>query len=183
MNISIIAAIDTNYVIGNNGKLPWGRIAEDLKYFRAKTIGKPIIMGRKTFESLKTPLEKRLNIILTKDASFTVRHENCVIVHTIKDALAEAKETGAKEVMIIGGAEIFKLFIPFADHIYITIILGEFEGDTLFPKFEFGKGKEWEESEQERLLVKDAETEIQLCFSVFERKIFPNNTIGSKSKM
>ncbi|MDP3726152.1 MAG: dihydrofolate reductase [bacterium] len=175
MIISIIAAVDSNLLIGNKGKLPWPRIKKDLRYFRQQTMLKPIIMGRTTFESLKSPLSERINIILTKNPDFFVRHSECVVVNSVRDALAEAEY--AKEVMIIGGAEIFKLFLPFADRMYITFIRGIFGGDVLFPAPNFWETGEWAEDIEKKILTKDEETGLDLCFSVYDRIRINGNVV------
>ena len=169
MIISLIAAVDSNWTIGNKGKLPWGKIKTDLRHFREKTIGKPVIVGQKTFDSLGKPLPQRFNIIVTNRQDFSVNHDNCVVVNSVAEALTKAQEQNAEEVMGIGGAKIYELFLPLADRLYLTFILGIFNGDTRFPKFEFGEGKEWEENINKRMFAEDAETKLSLCFSVFER--------------
>lgn len=126
--ISLIVAMDLNRVIGVNGKLPW-RVGEDLQFFKRMTFGKPVIMGRKTFESLDRPLKDRLNIVLTKNSDF--KADGCVVVHSVDEALHAAGE--CKEIMVIGGAQIYQAFLPLADKIYITEIQSTFSGDTYFP--------------------------------------------------
>ncbi len=168
MIISLIAAVDSNLTMGNKGKLPWPKIKRDLQYFRQTTICKPVIMGRKTFESLGSPLSERMNIILTKDPDFFVRHSECIVVNSVRDALREAEY--AKEVMVIGGAEIFKLFLPFADRMYITFVRAFFEGDVRFPAPNFWETGEWVEDLDKQILTRDEETGLDLCFSVFERR-------------
>ncbi len=167
MIISLIAAVDSNLMIGNKGKLPWPKIKRDLQYFKQKTVRKPIIVGRKTFESLGSPLSERTNIILTKSPDFFVRHSECVVVNSIKDALSKAEY--AEEVIVIGGAEIFKLFLPLADRMYITFIRAFFEGDVHFPALNFWETGEWKEDVEKQILVEDEETRLDLCFSVYDR--------------
>lgn len=133
--VSLIVARGRNGVIGVDGDLPW-RLPEDLKHFKRQTVGKPIIMGRKTFESLGRPLPARHNIVLTRDPSF--KAEGCTVVHTLADALDAAGLTG--EIMIIGGAEIYALALPIASRLYITEVDAAPQGDTLFPDF---KTDEW----------------------------------------
>jgi len=138
MAISLIVAMGENFVIGNNGKMPWGNKPVDGNRFRNLTIDKPVIMGRKTFESIGK-LAKRTNIILTRDMAY--KAPGCVVVHSINEALAAAMnspEAGAVgrqlfEVMVIGGAEIYRLFLPHAHKIYVTLICESFAGDTWFP--------------------------------------------------
>src|SRR3989338_3417191 len=140
MTISLIAAMGKNRVIGRDGKLPWSMPA-DLRFFRHKTMGKPIIMGRATFESMKNPLPNRKNIVITHDKNYKAK--GAVIVHSIDEALKAAGN--AEEIMVIGGQKIFEQFLDKADRIYLTIISNNFEGDAFFPKL----GKEWKEVSKE----------------------------------
>jgi len=128
--ISLIAALGKNNVIGVDNKLPW-KLSADLKRFKAITSGKPVIMGRKTFESIGRPLPNRTNIIITRDKNY--RADGCVIVNSAEEALNAAKEN--EEVMIIGGAQIYAEFLPKANKMYLTVIEKEFEGDAYFPEY------------------------------------------------
>ena len=128
MKIAIIVAVSANNVIGVSGRLPW-HLPEDLKRFRELTMGKPIIMGRATFESIGRPLPGRENIVLTRDLEYVA--EGCVIAQNTEVALAIAQ--GAREVMIIGGGEVYRQFLPTADKIYLTRVEVEVQGDTTFP--------------------------------------------------
>ena len=128
MIISLIAAMAENRVIGLDGKMPWN-IPSDRKYFLLTTKGHPIILGRKTFESIGHPLPKRKNIILTRRTSY--RAEGCIIAHDLRAALAEA--VNADEVFICGGGTIFSQTIFFADRIYLTVVHANIAGDTFFP--------------------------------------------------
>lgn len=139
--VSMIVARGANGVIGKDGDLPW-RLPEDLKHFKRKTVGKPIIMGRKTFESLGKPLPARHNIVLTRDASYIA--EGCTVVQTLADALDAAGLTG--EIMIIGGAQIYDLALPITTRIYLTEVKASPDGDTVFPVLHM---EEWRESERE----------------------------------
>lgn len=132
--ISLLAAHDENRVIGVGNKMPW-HIPEELQYFKEKTMGKAMIMGRKTFESIGKALPGRLNIILTRDESY--RAEGAVVVHSLEEAIARA-ESYAEEVMIIGGAQVFDMAMPYADRLYTTVIRHAYEGDTFFPEYERG---------------------------------------------
>jgi dihydrofolate reductase len=136
MMISIIAALGRNKVIGKNNKLPW-KLPADLKHFKELTLGKPIIMGQKTFESIGKPLPGRTNIILSLDENF--KPSGCIVAHSLQEALEATK--GAKEVMIAGGASVYKQFLPLADRLYLTLIDADFEGDAYFPEFNWG---DWE---------------------------------------
>lgn len=141
MMISLIAAMGRNRIIGANNALPWSMPA-DLKHFRDLTRGKPVIMGRKTFESIGHPLPDRINIIITRDMGYQA--ERCVVVHDIDAALAAAGDT--EEIMVIGGEQIFSLFLARADRMYLTLIDAEFVGDTRFPEF---AQNEWTEASRE----------------------------------
>lgn len=133
--ISLIVAMDRNGVIGAQGTMPW-RLPADLKYFKQITMGKPVVMGRKTFESIGKPLAGRHNIVLTRDRSYEA--PGCTLVHSAEEALAAT--ANAAEVMIIGGAQIYRRFLPITDRIYLTQIDAAFEGDTLFPQL---RAEEW----------------------------------------
>lgn len=126
-------------MIGINNQLPW-HLPEDLKRFKALTISKPIIMGRKTYESLGRPLPQRPNIIISRNLNFTA--ENCYVVNSLNAAITKAKEFNTEEIMIIGGAEIFKQALPLATHMYLTIIAQDIAGDSYFPEFNLN---EWQE--------------------------------------
>lgn len=132
--ISLIVAHDKNRVIGYENKMPW-HLPGELKYFKDTTMGKPMIMGRKTFESIGRPLPGRRNIIVTRNNEYSV--EGIEVANSIDEALELAGDV--EEVMVIGGEEIFKLVLPVADRLYITHIEHEFEGDTFFPIY----GDEW----------------------------------------
>ncbi|MFS0764562.1 dihydrofolate reductase [Peribacillus phoenicis] len=127
--ISLIVAMDQNRVIGNNNKLPW-HLPADLQYFKKVTMGHPIVMGRKTFESIGRVLPGRENVIVTRNQDF--KAEGCVVLHDIAEIKMFA-DTRDEEVFVIGGAEIFKEILPFTDRLYITEIHETFEGDTFFP--------------------------------------------------
>jgi dihydrofolate reductase len=128
--VSAIAAVGKDGVIGREGKLPWA-LPADLKRFRAVTWGKPIIMGRKTHESLGRALPGRTNIILTRQPDY--RAVGCRIARTPDEALALAESQGAEEAFVIGGSEVFEALLSRCDQIYLTIVDGEFDGDTFFP--------------------------------------------------
>ena len=142
MLISIIVAMGNNRVVGIKNSLPW-ILPADMEHFRCLTLGKPIIMGQKTFESIGKPLSGRINIILTRDENF--RAEGCLVSYSIEEALAVAKKQGAEEVMIAGGVSIYSQFLPLADRMYLTLIDGDFEGDAFFPEFDYN---DWEEVER-----------------------------------
>jgi dihydrofolate reductase len=137
MRISLIVAMDQSGLIGNETGLPW-RLPADLKRFRKLTTGKPIIMGRKTLEHIGGPLKERLNIVLTRQADFQCA--GVVVVHSFEEAIERAKavlpEWGGDEIMIIGGAEVYRQALPLVERIYLTIVDGKFEGNTWFPGLE-----------------------------------------------
>jgi len=137
MIISIIAAVADNMVIGNKNSLPWN-LPADLEYFKKNTLGKPVIMGDKTFESIGKVLPGRKNIILSFNKDYKV--EGCITVVSIEEALKEVGED--EEVMIAGGASIYKQFLPLANRLYLTFIHHNFNGDTYFPKFDINEWKE-----------------------------------------
>ena len=137
MIISIIAGMDNNRLIGQGNRLPW-RLPADMQHFRRHTLGKPVLMGRKTFESIGKPLPQRTNIILTHDLNY--RAEGCIITHSIEEALDAA--TGSEETMIIGGASIYELFFPLTNRLYLTYIHDCFQGDVYFPAFDLA---DWQE--------------------------------------
>lgn len=129
--ISLIVAMAQNGVIGRDNGLPW-QLSEDLRRFKAATLGKPLLMGRRTFESIGHALPDRLNIVLTRDRGWTA--PRVVVVHSVEQALAQA--AAAEELMVIGGAEVFGLVMPFARRIYLTHVHAEVPGDTFFPAFD-----------------------------------------------
>lgn len=131
--ISLIVAMSENRVIGVNNSLPWS-IPEDLKRFKLITLNHPILMGRKTFESIGRTLPKRTNIVITRDRSYRV--EGGAVCFSLEEALEWARRSpGSEEIFIIGGAEIFRQAMPLAHKIYLTEVQWPFEGDTFFPDF------------------------------------------------
>jgi dihydrofolate reductase len=128
--VTLVVARADNGVIGNKGKLPW-RLRSDLHHFRSVTMGKPMIMGRKTFESLPRLLDGRKHIVLTQDPSW--RADGAVVVHDMDEALAAAGSV--PEVTVIGGAEIYRLFLDRADKVWLTKVHAEPEGDTFLAEF------------------------------------------------
>jgi len=125
--ISFVVAFDRNKVIGKNGGLPW-RLPDDLKHVRELTLGKPLIMGRRTYESIGRPLPGRTSIVLTHDPEF--RRDGVRVARTPDEALALAGD--AAEVIVFGGAEVFRQFLPLAERIYLTQIDADVGGDTYF---------------------------------------------------
>lgn len=164
-DIALIAAMTENRVIGRNGVMPW-HIPADLKHFRKLTWGKPIIMGRKTFQSLGRPLPGRQNIVISSNPEYQLEH--CVTVTSPQAALAAALPGN---IMIIGGATIYKSFLPLARYFYLTLIHDEIEGDTWFPEWEYA---DWTELENTRI---EHDPESGLCYSFIclERRLPPLN--------
>jgi len=140
MVISIIAALGKNNVIGKNNKLPW-HLPADFQHFKDLTMGKPVIMGQRTFESIGKPLPGRKNIILSLDESFAPA--GCVIARSLEEALKAAGS--AQELMIAGGASVYKQFLSLAHKMYLTLIDEQFEGDAYFPEFDWA---DWQEVEK-----------------------------------
>jgi dihydrofolate reductase len=133
MIISLIAAVSQNGVIGNKNKIPW-YLPADMTYFRSITTGHHIVMGSNTFESIGRPLPNRTNIVLAKDKDY--KAEGCIVVNSLDEAINYAQKNGEEELMICGGAQIYKQFLPLADKIYLTKIKAVFEGDKFFPEID-----------------------------------------------
>lgn len=131
--ICAIAAIGKNRELGTKNQLSW-RISDDFKRVKELTMGHPLIMGRKTYESIGRPLPGRINIIITRDPDYAA--EGCVVVNSIENALEEARKVEDKEIFIFGGAEIYKLALPYTDRLYLTLIDDEDpEADAFFPDY------------------------------------------------
>lgn len=137
--ISLIVAMDEHRVIGYQNQLPW-HLPADLQHFKQLTLGKPILMGRNTFESIGKPLPQRPNIVLTRDVQFQA--EGVLIAHSLQEACALAND--AAELMVIGGAHVFQQTLPLAHRMYLTKIHHRFVGDTYFPQWD---AKAWQEIE------------------------------------
>ncbi|MEO7560370.1 MAG: dihydrofolate reductase [Nitrosospira sp.] len=161
--LSILVAMARNRVIGKNNALPW-RLPPDLKRFKALTMGHPIIMGRKTYESIGRPLPGRTSIIVTRQPDY--KAEGAIVVGSLATALRTCYECAdTAESFIIGGAEIFQQALIVCDRLYITEIQKDFDGDVLFPKFSQG---EWRETSREKHHLDDDELEYH--FIVLDRK-------------
>jgi len=162
--ISLIVAMAQNGVIGRDNNLPW-RLPADLKRFKEFTVGKPILMGRKTFESIGHPLPDRLNLVLTRDRAWWA--DGVTGVHSVEEALAKA--AGSEELVAIGGAEIYRLVLPFARRIYLTQVHAEVPGDTIFPDFDPTQWVDAEYSEHPA----DEKNAYDVTFVTLERKNAP----------
>ena len=142
MIVSAIAALSENRVIGKNNDLPW-RLPDDMKFFMETTKGHHVVMGRKNYDSLKPkfkPLPDRTNIVITRQNNLDA--PGCIVLHNIKEALLTANKNGERECFIIGGADIYKLALPYTNRLYLTEIKANIDGDTFFPEFD---KKEWKE--------------------------------------
>jgi dihydrofolate reductase len=162
--ISLIVAMADNRVIGRGGALPW-RLPADLKRFRSLTLGKPVLMGRRTFESIGRPLTERINLVLTRDLRWGA--DGARTVHTVPEALAQARE--AAELVVIGGAEVYRLVLPLARRIYLTHVHAEVTGDTFFPAFDPGEWRDVEQAAQPA----DERHAYPFTFVTLERRTAP----------
>ena len=160
MRISLVVAASTNNVIGRNGELPW-HIGEDLRHFKAVTMGHPIVMGRRTFESIGRALPGRLNIVVTRNPHYVA--EGCTVVDSPAAALRAADE--AEEVMIIGGSEIYRLFLPMAERVYLTRVEAKIDGDATFPALE---SNTWRIVDEQRFEA-DESREYTFSFQTLDR--------------
>ncbi|CAG8998923.1 MAG: Dihydrofolate reductase type 3 [Candidatus Celerinatantimonas neptuna] len=133
MRISMIAAMANNRIIGRDNQMPW-HLPADLKHFKAITLNKPVVMGRKTFESIGKALPQRRNYVLTRARNWHADHVH--VIHQIEQALNAEKERNMTELMIIGGGQLYQRFLPLADRLYLTLIHFDVEGDTQFPDYQ-----------------------------------------------
>ncbi len=163
MRISLIVAMDEGHVIGSEGGMPW-HLPADLKFFKSVTMGKPLIMGRATWESIGKPLPGRTNIVVTTNPDYQAA--GCRVAGSIDQALAIAAEDGSDEVMIIGGGRIYAQTLERAERIYLTRIGAHLVGDTHFPLFEWD---EWQEVSREEHAA-DGDNPFDLTFLVLDRK-------------
>lgn len=161
MSITMIAAMDRNRAIGIGNKLPW-RLPAEMAFFTKMTTGKTVIMGRKTFESLPKPLKNRKNVILTRQSDFG--HEECEVVHSIEEAI---QRYGTDEVMVIGGADVYEQFLPYAETLLVTQVEVEIsEGDAFFPEI---REEQWKRISAEPF-SKDERNAYDFTFQTFVRK-------------
>lgn len=160
MSISFIFAMDRNRAIGVNNTLPW-HLPGDLKFFKSVTMGHPILMGRKTYESIGKPLPGRRNIILTQNLEFQA--EGCEIVHSVQKATEAFRD---QELFVIGGAEIFRLFAQAVDRMYITFIEHEFEADTFMTELDLSDWTLISSEQGER----NEKNPYEYYFRIYQRK-------------
>jgi len=142
MILSLIAAMDNNRLIGKDNDLPW-HLPADLQHFKSVTMNKPILMGRKTYDSIGRPLPGRQNIVITRS---DIEIEGVTVVNSIDEAIVAAKD--AEEVMVIGGSSIYELVLPEVQRMYLSYVEGEFEGDAWFPEFDENEWKIMDEKVQ-----------------------------------
>jgi len=161
--LSLIAAVAENGVIGKDNAIPW-RISADMKYFKQATMGKPIIMGRKTWQSLGKPLPGRRNIVISR--TIFVPFEEVEVVPDFSTAFILAQKGGAEEVMVIGGAAVYAEALPDAERFYLTEVHGDVDGDTYFPAFE---RDDWKEVSRD-FLPKDDKSSHDCSFVILERR-------------
>ena len=156
--ISIIVAMSHNNVIGLKNKLPW-HISADLKNFKKITLGHPVIMGRKTYDSIGKPLVDRDNIVISRNNSLKI--DDVQVVDSLEKAVLKTADSA--EVFIIGGQQIYKIALPLATHMYVTKVDGNFEGDAYFPNY---IQAEWREVDRKDLIT---ENNLKFSFLKFER--------------
>ena len=161
--LSLLVAADENNVIGKNNQLPW-HLPSDLKYFKNQTWGMPILMGRKTFESIGKVLPGRTSIVITRNQQWS--QDGVTVVHSVGEAITKAEELGVKEVFVIGGAEIFRTSIEKSGRIYLTRIHHRFDGDAHFPELPTA---EWQ-LVRSRFCEADEKNVYAHTFEVWERK-------------
>jgi dihydrofolate reductase len=166
VHVALIWAMARNRVIGRDNRLPW-RLPRDMQFFVATTMGKPVIMGRRTFESMKAPLAGRTNIVVTSDTGY--RREGVLVAHSLEAALdlaqAQCRADDVEEAMVIGGAEVYRVALPIATRLYVTLIDADVEGDTFFPEIDLDA---WREVSREAFPA-DAGNGLPFSIVVFER--------------
>jgi dihydrofolate reductase len=163
MRLSIIAAMSENGVIGREGRLPW-HLAADLKRFKQLTMGHAVIMGRKTWESIGRPLPGRRMVVITRQPNY--QPDGVQVVPSLDDALAIAESAGDEEAFIIGGAEIYRLALPRAERLHVTLIHATIDGDTAFPPIDWSM---WQQTASEPHRADD-KNDFPYSFQIFERQ-------------
>ncbi|RMH22365.1 MAG: dihydrofolate reductase [Gammaproteobacteria bacterium] len=161
--LAIIVAMGRNRVIGNKGKLPW-HLPRDMQWFRKNTWGKPVIMGRRTCESLPRPLKERRNIVVSRQAEFSP--EGFEVVPNMEQAIRLAESSQPEEIMIIGGETLYRAMLPQCHRIYLTEVMDDPEGDTWFPQM---NPSEWDVVST-AVCAADEANPHALCFRVLERR-------------
>jgi len=160
MKISLIVAMASNRAIGLDNKMPW-HLSADLKKFKQITMGSPILMGRKTYESIGRPLPGRSNIIISRNPQY--QQTGCLVFNTINDAIASCQQHA--EIFVIGGATFYQSMLPVADKLYLTEIKKEFNADTFFPEI---NRSEWKEISRENI-SDDASVDFSYSFVCLEK--------------
>jgi len=168
VRLTLVVAAAENGVIGRDGALPW-HLPADLRHFKRSTLGKPILMGRKTHQSIGRALPGRLNLVLTRQQDYAA--PGCVLVHSLDEALARAAAEGAEELMVIGGAGLYREALPRAERILLTRVHGEFEGDTRLPTFD---PAEWLERSRSRREADEANP-VAMSFIELARRRTPED--------
>lgn len=163
MKLSMIWAMSRNRTIGRDNDLPW-HLPEDLKHFKRTTMGKPVIMGRKTWDSIGKPLPGRSNIVITRNENFFA--EGIKIVHTLEEAISLKECTESEEIVVIGGVAIYAMAFPLTDRLYLTRVHAQIEGDTFFPEFD---ENDWQETRRENFKASE-KNPYNYSFTVLERK-------------
>jgi dihydrofolate reductase len=161
--VSIVVAMTENGVIGRDNAMPW-RLPDDLKRFKALTMGKPMLMGRKTFDSIGKALPGRTSIVLTRDPGWHA--EGVIVVRSVEEAFQRLGETTGGELCAVGGAELFRLVMPITQRIYLTRIHANIEGDTVFPPIDASQWREVERTEHPA----DERHAYAMTFSTLERR-------------
>jgi len=162
--VAHIVAHTTNRVIGKGNEMPW-HLPADLKHFKKITLGKPVIMGRKTYESIGFPLPGRLNLVITRDKNYQAK--GCEVVHSIESALmVAARESDSDELMIIGGANLYEQTLPIVSRIYQTVIDTELAGDAFYPKL---SSSDWLSTEIGQHMA-DEKNQYDLFFYQLDKK-------------
>ena len=159
--VAILAALARNRTIGINNTLPW-RCPEDLKRFKALTMGPHIVMGRKTFDSIGKPLPGRTTVVVTRSRGLAI--EGCLVAHSLEEALAVCPSD--EEIFVVGGAELYAQALPLADTLYLTEIMQEVTGDAHFPEFDMAQWREtWREKRQQ-----ETPQPLEYDFVIYRRK-------------
>ena len=166
MRLSLIVAAAENGVIGSNNALPW-HLPEDLKYFKRTTMGKPIVMGRKTWESIGKPLPGRTNIVVSRNCEYQA--EGARVVQNLDEALALAEQVGlidgSEELLVIGGATLYEQALPRADRLYLTRVHADVDGDTFLPEIDWSQ---WREQGRDPFYA-DGPNPYDYTFYIYER--------------